>query len=147
MTGTRRLFLIRHGRVDFDSREFRTSPRGRQWNPPLSEEGRTQSESLAARLLLMELPAAVYASPFRRCAQTIEPFRERSGVEPVLDEEVGEVFIGECLGVRAELYEDIHLVRMEALAERRKIGHRRAWRDGAAGFAFAAARMRAIVFL
>ena len=102
MTGTRRLFLIRHGRVDFDSREFRTSPRGRQWNPPLSEEGRTQSESLAARLLLMELPAAVYASPFRRCAQTIEPFRERSGVEPVLDEEVGEVFIGEWEGLSFE---------------------------------------------
>ena len=59
----------------------------------------------------------------------------------------GEVFIGECLGVRAELYEDLHLVRMEALAERRKIGHRRAWRDGAVGFAFAAARMRAIVLL
>ena len=102
MTARRRLFLIRHARADLGSREFRTSPRGRQWNPPLSEEGRAQAEALAARLSLMDLPAAVYASPFRRCVQTIEPFGERSGIEPVLDEEVGEVFVGEWEGLSFE---------------------------------------------
>jgi len=98
----RRLFLVRHGRVDFDSRNFRTSTRGRQWDPPLSEEGRQQAEGLAARLLLMPAPAAVYSSPFTRCIKTIDPFAERAGSEPVLDEEIGEVFIGEWEGLSFE---------------------------------------------
>ncbi len=94
----RRLFLIRHGRVDFDARDaFRKSPRGRQWDPPLSPEGREQAERLAARL-----PAGVYVSPFTRCLQTVAPFAEAAGVEPVPDEDVGEVFIGEWEGVPFE---------------------------------------------
>ena len=99
----RRLFLVRHGRVDFDARDrFRTSPRGRQWDPPLGEEGRTQAEHLASRLLAMRRPAAVYTSPFLRCLETIEPFARATGVEPVTDEDLGEVFIGEWEGVPFE---------------------------------------------
>ncbi len=96
--GDRRLFLVRHGRVDFDSRRFRTSPRGRQWDPELGETGVEQAAALAARLHLMEPPAGVYVSPFTRCRQTVEPFASQSGLEPTLDEDVGEVFIGEWEG-------------------------------------------------
>ncbi|HEY7280065.1 MAG TPA: histidine phosphatase family protein [Actinomycetota bacterium] len=99
----RRLFLIRHGRVDFDARDrFRTSPRGRQWDPPLGEQGREQAQHLSARLLAMRRPAGVYVSPFLRCIQTIEPYARAAGVEPVPDEDVGEVFIGEWEGVPFE---------------------------------------------
>jgi 2,3-bisphosphoglycerate-dependent phosphoglycerate mutase len=98
----RRLFLVRHGRVDFSSRRFRESPRGRQWDPPLGEAGREQAEALAARLVLMQRPAAVYTSPFTRCRETIEPYAIRAGVEPVLDEEIGEVFIGDWEGLSFE---------------------------------------------
>jgi 2,3-bisphosphoglycerate-dependent phosphoglycerate mutase len=103
VTTHRRVFLVRHGVVDFESRgDFRISPRGRQWDPPLSEEGRGQADALAARLALMESPAAVVVSPFRRCVQTIEPFARRGGLEPVLDEEIGEVFIGKWEGLSFE---------------------------------------------
>src|SRR5437763_2707339 len=94
-TGERRLFLIRHGKGDFDARDFRRSPRGRQWDPPLATEGREQSEALAARLVLMPRPAGIYVSPFARCLQTIEPYAGEAGARPTVDEDVGEVFIGE----------------------------------------------------
>jgi len=100
--GNRRLFLVRHGRVDFDSRQFRTSPRGRQWDPALGSTGREQATALAARLRLMAPPAGVYVSPFTRCLQTIEPFANDVGIEPTVDEEVGEVFIGGWEGLSFE---------------------------------------------
>jgi broad specificity phosphatase PhoE len=103
MNPSRRVFLIRHGRVDFDApKQYRISPRGRQWDPPLSEDGLEQSGALADRLVLMEAPAAVYVSPFRRCVQTIEPFARRSGIEPVVEEDIGEVFIGSWEGLSFE---------------------------------------------
>jgi broad specificity phosphatase PhoE len=115
VTAARRLFLIRHGRVDFDARDrFRESPRGRQWDPPLGEEGRQQAQHLAARLLAMRRPAAVYVSPFTRCLETVAPFAEAAGLEPVPEEDVGEVFIGEWEGVP---FEDI-LAASEEVARR-----------------------------
>jgi 2,3-bisphosphoglycerate-dependent phosphoglycerate mutase len=98
----RRLYLIRHGRSDFESRDFRQSPRGPQWDPPLAADGREQAERLAARLLLMEPPSAVYTSPFRRCVETIDPYATRTGIQPAVDEEIGEVFVGEWEGLSFE---------------------------------------------
>lgn len=98
MTGSRRLLFVRHGRVDFSSRDFRNSARGRQWDPPLGDAGREQAEVLAARLMLMERPVGVYCSPFRRCRETVAPFAVRAGLPVELIEEIGEVFIGEWEG-------------------------------------------------
>jgi probable phosphoglycerate mutase len=98
----RRLFLIRHGQSDFDSEDFRMSRRGKQWDPNLSETGREQAEALAARLVLMDRPATVVTSPFRRCVETIGPFAERAGIEPEIEEDVGEVYIGEWEGLSFE---------------------------------------------
>jgi len=99
---TLRLLLVRHGHVDFTSRAFRTSPRGRQWDPPLDDVGREQAASLTARLRLMARPAAVVVSPFARCRETIAPYLEETGLEAAIDEDLGEVFIGEWEGVRFE---------------------------------------------
>jgi probable phosphoglycerate mutase len=103
-----RLLLVRHGRVDFAATEkdhFLQSPRGRQWDPPLDDRGREQARSLAARLTLMERPAAVAISPFRRCHETVAPYLEVAGIPPgrqqVIDD-LGEVFIGGWEGVRFE---------------------------------------------
>lgn len=98
MTRGRRLFLVRHGRVDMGSREFRESPRGRQWDPPLDERGRGQAELLARRLLHWKPPAALYSSPFRRCLETIRPYATQAGLSVASDEGVGEVFVGEWEG-------------------------------------------------
>ena len=95
MSEPRVLFLIRHGRSDFDSNDLRESPRGRQWNPPLSEEGREQARLLARRLRLMPDLAAVYCSPFRRAVETIAPFAESTGTATNLDEDLGEAYVGQ----------------------------------------------------
>jgi probable phosphoglycerate mutase len=97
-----RLLLIRHGRVDFESRDFVESPRGRQYDPPLSEEGRDQARKLGARLLLMDRPAIVAVSPLRRCLQTVDPFLEASGLQPDIVHDLGEVFVGDWEGVGFE---------------------------------------------
>jgi broad specificity phosphatase PhoE len=94
LSDRRRLIIIRHGRVDFGSREFRETPRGRQWDPPLGKAGREQARLLAAGLLVMERPSAVYTSPFRRCLETVAPFAEASEIDPLDDEDLGEVFVG-----------------------------------------------------
>jgi probable phosphoglycerate mutase len=104
---TVRLVLVRHGRVDFDALDpdgdFRVTPRGRQWDPPLDAQGREQAERLAARLRLMAPPAAILLSPFRRCRETIGPYLDGwAGGAPTLDPDVGEVFIGAWEGVRFE---------------------------------------------
>jgi broad specificity phosphatase PhoE len=99
---TVRLLLIRHGRVDFTSRDFTQSPRGRQWDPPLDEAGLEQAKRLSARLVLMEPPAKVLVSPFTRCRQTIEPYLEVTGAQPTMVDDLGEVFVGEWEGMRFE---------------------------------------------
>lgn len=90
------LFLVRHGRSDFASNDLRLTPRGDQWDPPLSAEGREQARLLGRRLFLMHpRPAAVYSSPFRRALETVAPYVERSGAEVHLEEDLGEAYIGE----------------------------------------------------
>jgi broad specificity phosphatase PhoE len=108
-----RLLLIRHGRVDFDSRDFITTPRGRQWDPPLDEKGKEQAARLSARLVLMDRPRVVFVSPFRRCRETLEPFASAAGIEPHVVEDLGEVFIGRWEGMRFEdiVSEDEELAR------------------------------------
>lgn len=91
----RLLFLVRHGRSDFSSNDFRKTPRGETYDPPLDETGREQADLLARRLLLMEPPAAVYCSPFRRARETVAPYAERAGIAVALDEDLGEAYIGE----------------------------------------------------
>lgn len=108
-----RLLLVRHGRVDFDARDFLETDRGRQWNPPLSERGAEQALRLADRLALMDPPAAVHVSPFRRCLETVEPFLARSALEATVESDLGEVFVGEWEGASFEeiVSEDEDLAR------------------------------------
>lgn len=97
-----RLLLVRHGTVDFDSRDFRKSRRGRQYDPPLGDKGLDQARKLGVRLQLMDPPAIVATSPFRRCLQTIAPFLDATGIEPEVVDDLGEVFIGDWEGAGFE---------------------------------------------
>jgi len=99
---SRRLVLVRHGRVDFASRRFSDTPRGRQWDPPLGEEGLRQAAQVAARLASVDPPAGLYVSPFRRCLETLAPYAERTGRTGVVEADLGEVFVGEWEGVPFE---------------------------------------------
>jgi len=96
MTEPRVLLLVRHGRSDFSSNDMTPTPRGQQFDPPLSGVGREQADLLARRLLLLDpQPAAVYCSPLRRCRETVAPYAETAGVEVHYDEELVEAHIGE----------------------------------------------------
>ena len=99
---SRRLVLVRHARVDFASRDFSGTVRGRQWDPPLGDVGMEQAGQLAARLASADPPAGLFVSPFRRCRETLAPYAERTGLEGVVDETLGEVFVGEWEGVPFE---------------------------------------------
>jgi broad specificity phosphatase PhoE len=89
------LYLIRHGRPDYDNDDFAATPRGHQYDPPLSEEGRAQAEALARRLLVVEPPAVILTSPLRRARETALAYTEKVGIEPVEDMDLAECFIGD----------------------------------------------------
>jgi broad specificity phosphatase PhoE len=109
-----RLVLIRHGQSDLSSREFTLSPRGSQWDPPLSERGREQAARLATRLLAMDQPAGVYVSPLRRCRETIQPYLDASGTVAQSLDDLGEVHTGAWEGKSFEeiISGDEELARM-----------------------------------
>jgi 2,3-bisphosphoglycerate-dependent phosphoglycerate mutase len=114
---SRILYLIRHGRSDFDSGQMSPMARGDQWDPPLSEEGRAQAEQLATRLRVMDLrPAAVYCSPLRRARETVAPYAASASLEVVYVDELIEAHIGGWEGrpfeeIVASDPELLHLIR------------------------------------
>ena len=63
----------------------------------LSEEGRSQAESLAERLSGLKL-AAVYSSPFERCLETAQPIASPRGLEVQTVPGLGEVDYGKWTG-------------------------------------------------
>jgi broad specificity phosphatase PhoE len=92
------LYLVRHGESDFDTTEFSTSPRGEQWDPPLSEKGREQANLLADRLVSMIPPVAVYSSPLRRAHETANAFADRVSMPVGIEEDLAEAHLGEWEG-------------------------------------------------
>jgi broad specificity phosphatase PhoE len=120
------LYLIRHGRSDFDRVEDRfAGARGEQWDPPLSEEGRRQSELLAARLLVMDLePFVVYSSPLRRATETAGAFAQRAGIEVSLEDDLMEAHIGGWEGMPFEELVETDPDIVHHLRNQRAIWHR-----------------------
>jgi broad specificity phosphatase PhoE len=110
---TRRLILVRHGRVDFDARDFVDTPLGPQWDPPLDARGRQQAERLGARLIASEPSARILVSPLTRCRETLAPYVHASGASPDVVDDLREVFIGRWEGMRFEdiLSEDEEIAR------------------------------------
>jgi broad specificity phosphatase PhoE len=98
----RRLILVRHGRVDFDSRHFVVTPMGRQWDPPLDATGLDQAERLGIRLAEADPPARILVSPLTRCRQTLAPYERISGLRAEVVDGLREVFTGRWEGMRFE---------------------------------------------
>jgi broad specificity phosphatase PhoE len=92
------LYLVRHGESDFDTREFSTSARGEQWDPPLSARGREQAALLADRLVSMIPPVAVYSSPLRRARETAGAFAGRVSMEVGIEDDLAEAHLGDWEG-------------------------------------------------
>jgi 2,3-bisphosphoglycerate-dependent phosphoglycerate mutase len=95
--GSTELLLVRHG-ASADSVEGETFELVEgQGDPPLSEVGRHQAEMLAARLG-HELFDGMYVSSLRRTGETAAPLVDRTGMTPVVDADLREVFLGEWEG-------------------------------------------------
>jgi probable phosphoglycerate mutase len=95
--GSTELVLVRHG-ASADSIEGETFELVEgQGDPPLSDVGRHQAELVAARLG-HELFDGMYVSTLRRTAETAAPLVDRTGMTPVVDADLREVFLGEWEG-------------------------------------------------
>ncbi len=95
--GSTELWFVRHG-ASADSVEGETFELVEgQGDPPLSEAGRHQAEQVGLRLA-HEPFDALYVSTLQRTAQTAAPLVARSGLTPVVDADLREVFLGEWEG-------------------------------------------------
>jgi broad specificity phosphatase PhoE len=110
----RLLVLVRHGESDLSSTDMLETPRGRQWDPPLSAKGMEQAALLAKRLIMMDPePVAVVASPMQRARQTAEAYAELSGASVRFDDDLVEANIGgwEALPFEEIIASDDELLR------------------------------------
>lgn len=95
--GSTELLLVRHGAsADAVEGEAFELVEG-QGDPMLSPVGRHQAE-LVARRLVAEPFDGMYVSTLRRTAETAAPLVERTGMHPVVDADLREIFLGEWEG-------------------------------------------------
>ncbi len=68
-------------------------------DPPLAPAGELQAELVADRLASSGEPiAAIYVTTLRRTHQTAAPLASRLGLEPIVEPELREVYLGEWEG-------------------------------------------------
>jgi probable phosphoglycerate mutase len=97
LPGATRILLVRHGEseeaIEGSSFELLEG----QGNPDLSPLGRTQAEIVCRRLLALGVDA-IYTSNLRRTTFTAEPLARATGLVPVPERDLREVFLGEWEG-------------------------------------------------
>jgi probable phosphoglycerate mutase len=95
--GATEILLVRHGE-SAPMREGEPVPlTGGHGDPPLDPIGEQQAERVANRLFTEDV-AAVYVTTLQRTAQTAAPLAERIGIEPVVEPDLREVYLGEWEG-------------------------------------------------
>lgn len=91
------VLLVRHGESAPARADRPFELEGGHGDPPLHPDGRKQAERVAQRLA-PEPIAAVYVSNLRRTAETATPLAARLGLEPVVEPDLREVFLGDWEG-------------------------------------------------
>jgi len=95
--GAATLLLIRHGE-SAPVRDGEPVPLlGGCSDPALDPVGVEQAERVAARLAGEDIDA-IYVTPLQRTAQTAAPLAERLGIEPRVEADLREVYLGEWEG-------------------------------------------------
>ena len=106
-------------RVGTRGRRPRRPPRRRAGGPSAQHAGREEAAHVAARLA-DEPIAAIYVSSLRRTAETAAPLAAALGLEPVVEPDLREVFLGELDGLNLQLrLEDGDEMVRRALREER----------------------------
>jgi probable phosphoglycerate mutase len=108
-----KLVFVRHG--DKEKGNF-PNPEIRHNDQPLSVLGLAQSQALAEYLLDFR-PARLFASRYRRTAQTLEPFRAAGGFQVTIDPRLDEIDIGILDGMSDEDIARLHPEFWNALTE------------------------------
>jgi probable phosphoglycerate mutase len=101
--GATEILLVRHGEsapADPDEPFPLVDGHG---DPPLDPRGQEQAEAVAARLAGEDV-AAIYITPLCRTLQTAAPLARRLGLEPTVEPDLREVFLGEWEGGRYRKY-------------------------------------------
>lgn len=111
-----RITLVRHGQA--------AAAWGDDLDPGLSEVGRNQAAAAADALEALG-PLPILCSPLRRCRETAQVLADRWGVEPEVDDAVGEVASPGGLADRSEWLRRAMQGTWAELDD-----ERRAWRDG-----------------
>jgi 2,3-bisphosphoglycerate-dependent phosphoglycerate mutase len=113
------LLLVRHGESQPARLDVPFPLRDGQADPPLDPQGHVEAERIADRLAAEEI-AAIYVTPLRRTAQTAAPLARRLGLEPRIEPDLREVYLGEWEGAvfRARVREG-HPVAQQLFAEER----------------------------
>ena len=79
-----KIYMVRHGKA--------AAGWGADKDPGLDDEGRAQSEAVAATLQRVTgAPLPVLSSPLRRCRETAEPLSGLWGLEPIIEPAVAEI--------------------------------------------------------
>ncbi len=95
--GATQILLVRHGESRAASAENPFPLVDGHGDPELHANGREQAERVGQRL--QELPiAAVYVTNLRRTVETAAPLCAHLGLEPIVEADLREVFLGEWEG-------------------------------------------------
>lgn len=95
--GACELLLVRHGQSEdaVEGQPFATLDG--HADPPLSALGRDQARRVAGRLASEHIDA-IYVTTLRRTAETAEPLAAALGLEPEIEPDLREIFLGEWEG-------------------------------------------------
>ena len=97
--GATEILLVRHGESAAHVEGELFALVGGHGDPPLAPAGVEQAELAAQRLIdTGESIAAIYVTTLQRTVQTAAPLAERLGLDPIVEADLREVFLGDWEG-------------------------------------------------
>ena len=101
--GATDLLIVRHGESAPARLDAPAPTVGGHSDPELAPEGREQAERLAERLAHEDIDA-IYVTSLRRTVETAAPLAKRLNLEPIVEPDLREVYLGEWEGVAFRKY-------------------------------------------
>lgn len=117
--GATDLLIVRHGE-SAPARLDRPAPTvDGHSDPELAPEGVEQAERLAERLAHERIDA-IYVTTLRRTMQTAQPLAKRLGLQPVVEADLREIYLGEWEGIAFRKYvSERHPIAVQMFLEQR----------------------------